>query len=723
MKKFFLLFVAQCYFGIFFSQALLPTYFSFDQPVPPQGWTLNLNVNPGATTYSGGSDNTPSCRLDATGEYVQIYFQQQADSVSFYIRSTGINPVVANGTLFLLQQSVNGQVWYTIQQFDVNNLSGNFTFEKYPVADSAKYIRFYYQNKASGSNIALDEVYVKKAPPGPNPEIVLEYNGNAVPHNGTIYLIGTGNYTVKLKNDGLSDTLFLTNMILSGPQSSNFNVQNFPAYVPPSSAVNFTIQFNASVNGSYLANLKFNHNAINPAPFLVNFYGIVGSLASEPADNPSQVTAQNVASYGFDVVFTKPPGFAEKFIVLRRKDAPVGDLPVDGVSYQTGDYIGQSQVAYIGNDTTFRPSYILAGQNYYFKIFAFNGPPGYENYKQTNPAVLQVTTPVNMIGNYYQGISSSSPTFLSDLKAKVNPHVQIFYNQYSDYIIDKFQYRDTSAGAKVITCSYSGYEYVYYPPFTWDVMSREHTFAHSWFPSYPAQNKKEYSDLHNLLPVELNNANVVRSNHPFGEVVTITSQFLQAKYGKDANGNNVYEPKDNIKGDVARAIFYMLTCYNGSQGYTWVLPSFQDQEILKKWHEQDPPDAFEMARNDFVHSVQGNRNPFIDSVHFVCYIDFYTMSYINPSANCLTQSINEYSGNYQAKIFPNPACNQLNIESGSIMENLVVYDIDGKIVKQQKIFDKSYSFSLSVGELSQGLYFLEIHFVDGNKYRLKFQKN
>ncbi|GIV42036.1 MAG: hypothetical protein KatS3mg034_1346 [Vicingaceae bacterium] len=325
MKKFFLLFVAQCYFGIIFSQALLPTYFSFDQPVPPQGWTLNLNVNPGATTYSGGSDNTPSCRLDATGEYVQIYFQQQADSVSFYIRSTGINPVVANGTLFLLQQSVNGQVWYTIQQFDVNNLTGNFNFEKYPVADSVKYIRFYYQNKASGSNIALDEIYIKKAPPGPNPEIVLEYNGNAVPHNGTIYLIGTGNYTVKLKNDGLSDTLFLTNMLLSGPQSSDFNVQNFPAYVPPSSAVNFIIQFNASVNsGSYLANLKFNHNGINLDPFLVNLYGIVGSLASEPQDNPSTATAQNVASYGFDVVFTKPLEFCREIHCVEKKKCACG---------------------------------------------------------------------------------------------------------------------------------------------------------------------------------------------------------------------------------------------------------------------------------------------------------------------------------------------------------------------------------------------------------------
>lgn len=30
------------------------------------------------------------------------------------------------------------------------------------------------------------------------------------------------------------------------------------------------------------------------------------------------------------------------------------------------------------------------------------------------------------------------------------------------------------------------------------------------------------------------------------------------------------------------------------------------------WHQADPPDAAERARNEVIHGAQGNRNPFID---------------------------------------------------------------------------------------------------------------
>jgi endonuclease I len=33
---------------------------------------------------------------------------------------------------------------------------------------------------------------------------------------------------------------------------------------------------------------------------------------------------------------------------------------------------------------------------------------------------------------------------------------------------------------------------------------------------------------------------------------------------------------------------------------------------LLAWHQADPPDANETARNEVIYSFQGNRNPFID---------------------------------------------------------------------------------------------------------------
>ena len=44
--------------------------------------------------------------------------------------------------------------------------------------------------------------------------------------------------------------------------------------------------------------------------------------------------------------------------------------------------------------------------------------------------------------------------------------------------------------------------------------------------------------------------------------------------------------------------------------------------ILKNWHFQDPPDSWEIARNDFIDSLQNNRNPFIDSIDYVCFVNF-----------------------------------------------------------------------------------------------------
>jgi endonuclease I len=35
-----------------------------------------------------------------------------------------------------------------------------------------------------------------------------------------------------------------------------------------------------------------------------------------------------------------------------------------------------------------------------------------------------------------------------------------------------------------------------------------------------------------------------------------------------------------------------------------------------KWSEEDPPDAFERARNNLVFRAQLNRNPFIDRPDF-----------------------------------------------------------------------------------------------------------
>lgn len=273
----------------------------------------------------------------------------------------------------------------------------------------------------------------------------------------------------------------------------------------------------------------------------------------------------------------------------------------------------------------------------------------------SNPAISQV-------GDYYNGITTSSVDFVDDLKARVrSPYTKISYDQFDETNVANFASYDKGDGTRGVRCVYSYYEHVYTPTFAWGTMSREHTFCYSWMPSHGSTSTNEYSDQHHLFPTHQNGANGVRSNHPLGIVTTVTSSFLEGKYGKDANGNNVYEPRDQHKGDAARAILYMLLRYDDVNGNNWdmnwlnnvKLPSLseapQNLNLLLTWHLEDPPDAWEIARNDYIHSIQKNRNPFVDHPEYVDYIDFNTMAY-NPGGGLMAEEPTNHVTNLEAQL-------------------------------------------------------------------------
>jgi endonuclease I len=70
-------------------------------------------------------------------------------------------------------------------------------------------------------------------------------------------------------------------------------------------------------------------------------------------------------------------------------------------------------------------------------------------------------------------------------------------------------------------------------------------------------------------------------------------------------------------------IFYMAIRYEGGDGWPDLEPNNSTSNgtapyigrlsVLLAWNAVDPPDAFEMRRNDRIYDVwQHNRNPFID---------------------------------------------------------------------------------------------------------------
>ncbi|MEO0368397.1 MAG: endonuclease [Pseudomonadota bacterium] len=115
------------------------------------------------------------------------------------------------------------------------------------------------------------------------------------------------------------------------------------------------------------------------------------------------------------------------------------------------------------------------------------------------------------------------------------------------------------------------------------------------------------SDLHNLYPA-LTQINKVRSSFKFGMVAGESRDYgARCDFELDTRQRAV-EPRPAVRGDIARAMFYMQNRY-GDLG----LKIFSKQAaLLKEWHLEDPPDAEEQRRNDTIERLQGNRNPYID---------------------------------------------------------------------------------------------------------------
>ncbi len=118
--------------------------------------------------------------------------------------------------------------------------------------------------------------------------------------------------------------------------------------------------------------------------------------------------------------------------------------------------------------------------------------------------------------------------------------------------------------------------------------------------------KRMEADMHNLFPA-IGEVNGDRSNYPFGEISGEPRRYGQCDIEIK---KKVAEPTESIRGDIARAYFYMSNQYGVP-----LIGRFED--MLRLWHLNDPPDEWEMNRNTLIEETQGNRNPFIDHPELV----------------------------------------------------------------------------------------------------------
>ena len=253
-------------------------------------------------------------------------------------------------------------------------------------------------------------------------------------------------------------------------------------------------------------------------------------------------------------------------------------------------------------------------------------------------------------GYYNKANGTKDAELKGTLKEIIRKHTVIPYGSGTPSSWEVFYYADRNEEGYCMDMYCDSWQKFTTPGAVVSGCNVEHSFAKSW---WGGDKNDAYKDCYHLNPSN-STANSARSNYPLGvpqKEIKTSGSLKIGKIHHDALNTDfyVFEPKDEYKGDFARAYFYMATCYgkdkNGNYDKTicskykgWRLDNkdvgsrfamqndnyleFQPWEVavLIAWHRQDPVSEKEIKRADAVSNFQHNRNPFIDYPYLAEYI-------------------------------------------------------------------------------------------------------
>ena len=155
-------------------------------------------------------------------------------------------------------------------------------------------------------------------------------------------------------------------------------------------------------------------------------------------------------------------------------------------------------------------------------------------------------------------------------------------------------------------------------------INAEHVFPQAYF----VDNTTPVSDMHNLYPSKVKTNND-RANYPFDEIsdnatdiwyrnsnelnsIPTTNIDEYSEFYRNG-ANSTFEPREKVKGDIARSMFYIHSIYSNTQYAEPLLDDYfvSQRETLCNWHFQDPVDEVEWTRTQKISAYQGNKNPFV----------------------------------------------------------------------------------------------------------------
>lgn len=239
--------------------------------------------------------------------------------------------------------------------------------------------------------------------------------------------------------------------------------------------------------------------------------------------------------------------------------------------------------------------------------------PGRAGWVRYSPSELVPPTPGRLSERYppgwseiYRGLAGKRDAELEAALRAANRNMwALGYDAARDLM---FSQLDNDGGS--VRCVYTGLEFPAgkrpgeRPDGT--TMNTEHTWPQSDF------DKREpmRSDLHHLFPTETE-SNGIRSSKPFAELGDHEGVAV-GEIGARTTEEE-FEPPAAHKGNVARALFYFAVQHRRD------IPA-ATEAVLRRWHQEDPVDGAERARNDAIYPYQLSRNFFVDHPELVAQI-------------------------------------------------------------------------------------------------------
>lgn len=261
-------------------------------------------------------------------------------------------------------------------------------------------------------------------------------------------------------------------------------------------------------------------------------------------------------------------------------------------------------------------------------------------------------------------------------------------------------------------------------------INTEHTYPRS--KGADAGNPR--ADMHHLYPTRID-VNAIRASFPFAEIPdnqTTTWYFKGQSQSSiptqnidqySEAGNRLFEPREDHKGNVARAVFYFYTMYRQEADLADNAYFEEQRQTLCQWHYLDPVDDLEWNRNLLIANYQdGKANPFILDCTLAA------RAYCpNTEGDCVISSTKEQD---ESKLFaieafyPNPFQKNLNINytlQESFDLRLRFYNLLGEEQLYLTFRDQApgkHELNLSaplLAQLPKGLLFCEFHLVNEGK--------